>query len=125
MATRAASVAVAMALMDAADSACSSVSGLAACTAVATACISRGLSGSPRTARAASVVKNFAEIGGGIGLVIDSFGMLAICVNRGSASDELNIAVGDAVTLSALDETAGVTTSVTTNVELRRSPKGT
>jgi hypothetical protein len=47
--------------------------------------------------------------------------MLAICANRGSASDELNIAVGDAVTLSALDETAGVTT----NVELRRSPKGT
>ena len=74
-----------------------------------------------RTARAASVVKNFAEIGGGIGLVIDSFGMLAICANRGSASDELNIAVGDAVTLSALDETAGVTT----NVELRRSPKST
>jgi hypothetical protein len=70
-------------------------------------------------------VKNFAEIGGGIGLVIDSFGMLAICVNRGSASDELNIAVGDAVTLSALDETASVTTSVTTNVELRRSPKST
>jgi S-adenosylmethionine hydrolase len=78
-----------------------------------------------RTTRAASVVKNFAEIGGGIGLVIDSFGMLAICANRGSASDELNIAVGDAVTLSALDETASVATSVTTNVELRRSPKGT
>lgn len=77
------------------------------------------------TTRAASVVKNFAEIGGGIGLVIDSFGMLAICVNRGSASDELNIAVGDTVTLSALDETASVETSVTTNVELRRSPKTT
>ena len=74
-----------------------------------------------RTTRAASVVKNFAAIGGGIGLVIDSFGMLAICVDRGSAADELNIAVGDAVTLSTLEEQP----SVTTNVQLRRSPKST
>ncbi|MFM8908102.1 MAG: SAM-dependent chlorinase/fluorinase, partial [Actinomycetota bacterium] len=35
-----------------------------------------------RSTRAANVVRNFSEIGGGIGLVVDSFGMLAICVDR-------------------------------------------
>ena len=73
-----------------------------------------------RTTRAASVVRNFTEIGGGVGLVVDSFGMLAICVDRGSASDELSIAVGDAVRLSAFDDVGGVTT----NVQLRRGPVG-
>lgn len=73
-----------------------------------------------RTTRAAGIVNNFAEIGGGIGLVIDSFGMLAICVDRGSAADELSIAAGDAVRLSAFTETGGVTT----NVHLRRGPAG-
>ncbi|MFM7392079.1 MAG: S-adenosyl-l-methionine hydroxide adenosyltransferase family protein, partial [Actinomycetota bacterium] len=42
-----------------------------------------------RSTRAANVVRNFSEIVGGIGLVVDSFGMLAICVDRGSAADEL------------------------------------
>lgn len=73
-----------------------------------------------RTTRAAGIVNNFAEIGGGIGLVIDSFGMLAICIDRGSAADELSIAAGDAVRLSAFTETGGVTT----NVHLRRGPAG-
>ena len=73
-----------------------------------------------RTTRAAGIVNNFAEIGGGIGLVVDSFGMLAICIDRGSAADELSIAAGDAVRLSAFAETGGVTT----NVHLRRGPAG-
>jgi S-adenosylmethionine hydrolase len=73
-----------------------------------------------RTTRAAGIVNNFAEIGGGIGLVVDSFGMLAICIDRGSAADELSIAAGDAVRLSAFTETGGVTT----NVHLRRGPAG-
>jgi len=72
-----------------------------------------------RSTRAASIVNTFADIGGGIGLVIDSFGMLAICIDRGSAADELSIGVGDAVTLSVLTETP----SVTTSVQLRSHPK--
>ncbi|MFZ9730504.1 MAG: SAM hydroxide adenosyltransferase, partial [Ilumatobacteraceae bacterium] len=70
-----------------------------------------------RSTRAANVVRNFSEIGGGIGLVIDSFGMLAICIDRGSAAVELSIAVGDAVRLAALMDSPGITT----NVSLRRA----
>lgn len=72
-----------------------------------------------RTTRTSSIVNTFADIGGGIGLVIDSFGMLAICVDRGSASEELSIVVGDAVTLSTLNEAPGATTPV----QLRSNPK--
>ena len=57
-------------------------------------------------------MRNFAEIGGGIGLVIDSFGMLALCVDRGSAAEELSVAPGDAVVLTAVAESGGVTTRV-------------
>lgn len=71
-----------------------------------------------RSTRATGIVRNFSEIGGGIGLVVDSFGMLAVSIDRGSAADELSIAVGDAVRLSVLSEQAGVTT----NVQLRRGP---
>jgi hypothetical protein len=70
-----------------------------------------------RSSRSAVVASNFSAIGGGIGLVIDSFGMLAISVDRGSAADALSLSVGDAVTLSALHDVGGVTT----NVRLRRS----
>lgn len=66
-----------------------------------------------RSTRSAPVVRTFADIGGGIGLVVDSFGMLAICVDRGSAAVELSVAPGDAVTLSAVVEPSGVTTRVT------------
>lgn len=71
-----------------------------------------------RVNRSASVVPNFSAIGGGIGLVIDSFGMLAICVDRGSAAESLSIGVGDAVTLSAHSDPTGVSTTV----QLRRNP---
>lgn len=70
-----------------------------------------------RTVRAANVALNFAEIGGGIGLVVDSFGMLAVCIDRGSAAEELSIAVGDAIRITAFAEQG-----VTSNVELRRGP---
>lgn len=71
-----------------------------------------------RENRSAAIVPNFSAIGGGIGLVIDSFGMLAICVDRGSAAESLSIGVGDAVTLSAHSEPTGATTTV----QLRRNP---
>lgn len=74
-----------------------------------------------RSTRAASIVRSFADIGGGVGLVVDSFGMLALCVDRGSASAELGVAVGDAVRLSTLADTGGVTSNVT----LRRSTNAT
>ncbi len=66
-----------------------------------------------RSTRSAPVVRTFADIGGGVGLVVDSFGMLAICVDRGSAAAELSVAPGDAVVLSAVVEPSGVTTRVT------------
>ena len=74
-----------------------------------------------KSTRAANVVTNFAAIGGGVGLVVDSFGMLAVCVDRGSAAAELSIAVGDAVRLAALTDSPGVTT----NVALRRAKDAT
>ena len=73
-----------------------------------------------RTTRSMRVVTNFTEIGAGVGLVIDSFGMLAICVDRGSAAAELAIASGDSVRITALAEGASVATGVTTPVTLRR-----
>lgn len=61
--------------------------------------------------RSAPVVDHFAAIGeGALGLVIDSYGMLALSVDRGSAASELGISAGDAVLLSA--GSAGGTTSV-------------
>ncbi len=73
-----------------------------------------------RTTRSMRVVTNFTEIGAGVGLVIDSFGMLAICVDRGSAAAELALASGDSVYITALAEGASVATGVTTPVTLRR-----
>lgn len=73
-----------------------------------------------KSTRAAPVVSNFASIGGGVGLVIDSFGMLAVCIDRGSAAAELGIGVGDALTLSLLPGEPSVSQGITTSVQLRR-----
>jgi S-adenosyl-L-methionine hydrolase (adenosine-forming) len=54
--------------------------------------------GTPRHARRASA---FADVtGGGLGLVVDSTGLLAIVMDQRSAADELGLATGDQVTLS-------------------------
>jgi hypothetical protein len=50
---------------------------------------------------------NFAEIGGGIGLVLDSYGMLAVCLDRRSAADELGIGPGDQIVVTPLTEQSG------------------
>ena len=51
--------------------------------------------------RSCAVVRNFESIGtGGLALVIDSYGMLALATDRGSASVEINIGVGDSVHLA-------------------------
>jgi S-adenosylmethionine hydrolase len=64
--------------------------------------------------RRAGRVESFAAISPGqAGLVLDSYGMLAICLNRRSASEELGLIAGDQVQLAALDGSVpGTTTSV-------------
>lgn len=42
--------------------------------------------------------------GGGLGLVTDSYGMIALCLDRASAAVELQIDAGDQVVLQAIDE---------------------
>jgi S-adenosylmethionine hydrolase len=54
--------------------------------------------------RSATVVSTYGDIGGGIGLVVDSYGMLSVSLDRRHAAGELGIAVGDVVTLSRADD---------------------
>ena len=62
--------------------------------------------------RSARVVSHFAGIdGGAIGAVVDSYGMIALAVDRGSAAESLRLAAGDAVLVFAGD--GGTTSPVT------------
>lgn len=68
-----------------------------------------------RVVRSLKVVRNYDSIGSGLGLVVDSYGMLSLCVDRGSAAGELNLGQGDLVILSRLeasDQDSTITTSV-------------
>lgn len=69
---------------------------------------------------------HYAEIPTGeIGLVIDSYGLVSIAVDRGSAAEELGIATGDEVVLVPLDEgqrPAGVVTAVSLTEKERGTP---
>lgn len=52
--------------------------------------------------RSARVATHFAEVGqGAVGAVIDSYGMVALAVDRGSAAAELRLSAGDAVLVFA------------------------
>jgi len=74
--------------------------------------------------RNVAVVGSFAELGqGGLGLVVDSAGLLCLAVDRGSASSDLGIGEGEQVVLSRVGDgpddvdsdrrsTSGTTTSV-------------
>ncbi len=63
--------------------------------------------------RAAKRATSFAAIpGGGIGLVLDSYGMLAVCLDQRSAAEELGLGVGDQVALTPLDGPGPVVTPV-------------
>jgi hypothetical protein len=65
----------------------------------------------------------YAEIGAGrIGLVVDSYGLVSVCVDRGSAAAELGLDVGDAVTLSTPDEAGEPSSPPGTPVRLGRAP---
>jgi S-adenosylmethionine hydrolase len=69
--------------------------------------------------RTAKRVTAFAEIStGSIGLLTDSYGLVALAVDRGSAASDLRLSEGDAVTLRPSDGPA----SVTTNVQLSARP---
>lgn len=71
-----------------------------------------------RIVRSMPVVRNFGQIGAGVGLVVDSFGMLALCKDRGSAASELDLAPSDLVVLTR-DDGAGPSTSVSLTTKPR------
>lgn len=55
--------------------------------------------------RAARRAASFAELSAGaVGLVLDSYGMLAVALDQRSAAEELGLAAGDQVTLEVLDD---------------------
>jgi len=56
--------------------------------------------------RSATVANTYGAIGGGIGLVTDSYGLLAVALDRRSAADELSLGAGDGVHLVRLDDDA-------------------
>ncbi len=85
------------------------------------------LRASERT-RIATRAAAYAELSVGVvGLVVDSYGMLSIAVDRGSAADELRVRAGDQVTLAPVDDgdgsddaPSGVSTAVTLGSKLPR-----
>lgn len=64
---------------------------------------------------------SYAEIGAGrVGLVVDSYGLLSIALDRQSAAAELRLGPGDGVVLESLEDgDAGSVGGVTTPVSLR------
>jgi S-adenosylmethionine hydrolase len=74
--------------------------------------------------RTAHRVRAYADLDGGrLGLAVDSYGLLALVLDRRSAAEELGLRAGDAVTLvPVVDPDDTRPTGVTTPVELRRSP---
>jgi hypothetical protein len=58
--------------------------------------------------RTATRVHTFDDLGPGqVGLVTDSYGLLAVAVHRGSAAEALGLATGDEIHLIRLDDGAG------------------
>lgn len=63
--------------------------------------------------RTAERVDHSGQLGAGsVGLVLDPHGMMSLVLDRRSAADELQVAAGDQVTLSALPGSVGTTTPV-------------
>lgn len=70
----------------------------------------------PRTARRA---ETFAEVRPGeLGLIVDSYGLAALALDRDSAARELGVTAGSGLTIRSIDDErpAGVVTSVTLSV---------
>lgn len=74
--------------------------------------------------RSARRVHHFSELStGDVGLVVDSYGFIAIVSDRASAAEELSMETGDPMTLVPLgDEVEAGSTAVTTRVELSSPP---
>jgi S-adenosylmethionine hydrolase len=77
--------------------------------------------------RIATRAATYAELTVGVvGHVVDSYGMLSIAVDRGSAADELHVTAGDQVTLAPVDDdgddvvSRGISTAVTLGSKLPR-----
>jgi hypothetical protein len=70
--------------------------------------------------RSAFRADHFAGIGHGIGVVLDSYGMYAVSLDRRSAADDLGLAPGDQVVLSAGSDDEPGGGPVTTPVNLGR-----
>ncbi len=65
------------------------------------------------TVRRLSRATHFAELtGGSVGLVLDSYGMLAVAMDQRSAADELGLVANDQVVLVDLGDESAVTTPV-------------
>ncbi|CAB4691559.1 hypothetical protein IMCC26207_104150 [Actinobacteria bacterium IMCC26207] len=74
------------------------------------------------TVRTVKRVSSFSELStGALGLVIDSYGALALVCDRASAAQELGLDTGDALTLSPLDSAEEPARGVTTPVQLSPS----
>lgn len=66
------------------------------------------------TVRRARRVASFAELSAGsVGLVLDSYGMLAVTMDQRSAAEELGLAAGDQVTVVELGEEPPTGTPIT------------
>ncbi len=78
------------------------------------------------TVRSARRAQHFSEVGAGaIGLVVDSYGFIAVVCDRSSAAEELGLDAGDHLTLVPLDgDEAGAGAGVTTPVQLGAGPRG-
>ena len=63
---------------------------------------------------------SYDDIGAGLGLVLDSYGMLAVCMRQRSAAEELNVAAGDAVRLGAAQSGDGAEPEAGVSVRLGR-----
>ncbi len=67
-----------------------------------------------RVTRNAARVRAFADIpAGGFGLLVDSYGLLALAVDRSSAAEELGLSEGDELTLRPIEGRASNVSPVT------------
>ena len=62
--------------------------------------------------RTAARVSSFAEIGSRVGLVVDGSGLLAVCLERRSAAEELGLVAGTELRLARLTDGPGTASGV-------------
>jgi S-adenosylmethionine hydrolase len=80
--------------------------------------------GTMPTTRSAAVARTFADVGSGqVGLVVDSYGLLAVAMDRRSAATELGLSEDDPVTIEPIaDDEPEATRSVTSSVSIGTRP---